>query len=145
MCLRLHLDRNGLVCPRDQRALRAQDVFPLDFLNRKIYKLKVKCHIAPALCHALGDIGVEEEFWREHESKCEYVVMQCRWCAKSLLRRDHKRHEEHQCAVRQVPCSECDELIPFNSIDAHLRTCPAYEVNRLRADLTTLVGAYAVL
>jgi hypothetical protein len=34
-----------------------QDVFPLDFINRKIYKLKVKCHIAPSLCHVIGEIG----------------------------------------------------------------------------------------
>jgi hypothetical protein len=138
MCLRLHLDRVGLECPRDKRPLRAQDVFPLDFINRKIYKLKVKCHIAPSLCHVIGDIGVEEEFWREHESKCEYVILHCKWCDKALLRRDHARHEQQLCEDRQVPCTECNEMIPFKTIDVHLRTCPAYEVNRLRADLTSL-------
>ena len=51
----------------------------------------------------------------------------------------HPRHESHECAQRRIRCVQCGEPdIPFGRLEEHLRECPHYEVNRLRADVNAL-------
>jgi phage FluMu protein Com len=140
MCLRARLAIK-LECPHDHRPIRLDDVIPIVFKHRKIFKLRVRCHVAPSLCGASNEIGANESFWRAHDRVCEFRNVPCEnHCGEMLARRDLPLHLHHSCPMRLIQCAACGQRdVVASKIDEHQLVCPRQlEINRVGTELEAL-------
>ncbi len=139
-CLRTRL-AVALECPHDHRPIRIDDVIPIVFTHKKVNRLRVRCHVAPAFCPATNELGANEAFWRAHDRVCEFRRVPCaRGCGEVFPRRDQPLHDHHTCARRPMTCAACgDRTVIASELDAHQLVCARQiEIARAGTELASL-------
>jgi hypothetical protein len=118
------------------------DLVSVVIVRRKVHKFRVACHIDPHRCWTTGPIGVDEHFWRAHETECYFATFKCPDCDMNMLRFEMAAHSQFTCAKRLVTCAAC--LTPgilACGMDSHRSKCIRQQ--RVDAIGTALLAASA--
>ncbi|MFT7797271.1 TNF receptor-associated factor 2-like [Arapaima gigas] len=70
--------------------------------------------------------GTVKEYERNHEGKCEFMIIPCPSCKELLRFSEQERHNERECPERTLNCKYCKEPFQFKNIKAHDEICPKY-------------------
>ncbi|XP_029115365.1 TNF receptor-associated factor 2-like [Scleropages formosus] len=70
--------------------------------------------------------GTVKEYERNHEGKCEFMIVPCPSCKELLRFNEQERHNERECPERTLNCKYCKEPFQFKNIKAHDEICPKY-------------------
>lgn len=106
-------------CPIDGEPIKDIDIFPDKSVSREISKLECLCENEKNGCTwkgALSDIN-------SHEVSCEYISVTCNACGEKFIKWKSEEHKSEKCPKREVPCSNCNKIIPYEETQLHEEFC----------------------
>ncbi|XP_065844226.1 TNF receptor-associated factor 6-like [Oscarella lobularis] len=116
----LRTKKRSLTCPICREELRPDQVYPDNAIKRDVLDLEVACHLDEMGCKWRGELRE----LKNHETKCEFVIVPCAQCSANVMRQHINEHLQKTCSRRKVSCRHCLKLILFQNLKEHLQDCP---------------------
>eukprot|EP00457_Paulinella_chromatophora_P004083 gb/GEZN01004093.1/.p1 GENE.gb/GEZN01004093.1/~~gb/GEZN01004093.1/.p1 ORF type:complete len:531 (-),score=35.76 gb/GEZN01004093.1/:368-1960(-) len=112
-------------CPLCNSALTTMQIRPDANVRRKVRNLQVACHIDRKRCPALGTLGRDSSWWKQHEELCDFKIIQCPLCQRHRCTRGEMAgHTQVDCPSALVWCRfRCEGLMPRWEQKEHEKTC----------------------
>jgi len=107
-------------CPNCREPLSQGDWKDNKPLQQLVDDLPYTCKYQANGCTAVLTRGIAQQ----HEEKCDYALVPCKYNASqcgTILRKDLEEHLE-KCPFRFVKCPQCGALLPPNHIDEHIKS-----------------------
>ncbi|CAB4028428.1 TNF receptor-associated factor 3-like, partial [Paramuricea clavata] len=128
-CLQVILSHANPVCPKDGTSLNENSIFLDAFTKRELAALQLHC-LNSEDCDWFG-AGKDLQ---AHINICDHTVIICvhTQCPTKVKRYLLAKHLEEQCLYRSVKCENCQETLPFASIEIFLDAFTKRELAALK-------------
>ncbi|XP_020607916.1 TNF receptor-associated factor 4-like [Orbicella faveolata] len=126
-----------MICLKDGKSLRPNEVFADKFMRREILAIVVHCTFKDDGCIWKGEVRHLEN----HTNSCEFLKIPCVHpeCGVLVKKADLTRHLESECLYRLEKCDLCQRKIVLSRMKNHTNSCEFLKIPCVHPECGVLV------